>query len=304
LNTPHIPVLLDEVLSFVDFSESGIMIDMTAGFGGHSIEVLQKSKLDLICNDKDIKALDFSKNRLNDFKNRVSFINKTFSEVIKELEVDNLKIILADIGVSSYQLDEEYRGFSFNSDSLDMRMDDRNELNAKYVVNNYSITELEDIFKNYGEVRDYKRMAFAICEYRKDKQIESAKELSQIVARNTRKFSKLNPATLIFQAIRIEVNDELGELKKLLDNIESVSPKGTRVILISFHSLEDRIIKNKFKQWIKKCICDESVMRCECGNNHQKGKILTKKPLVANDKEIKNNPRSRSAKLRAFEFNA
>lgn len=299
---PHIPVLLGEVLSFIKPIENGCFLDATTGFANHSYEILQQTSLDLLCNDKDIEALEFSKNKLSSFQERVHWTNKSFSKLKNEFIDFKIKGILADIGVSSYQLDNLDRGFAFNSDALDMRMDKNNNLDAKYIVNNYSKEELERIFKEYGEVRDYKKIASVICDYRKDKEIESSKELSTIVARHTRKFSKINPATLVFQAIRIEVNSELEELKSLLLNIENANIRGLKVLIISFHSLEDRIVKQKFKQWTKKCICSQEVMRCECGNNNQKGKILTKKPLTPNKKELKENPRSRSAKLRVFEF--
>jgi 16S rRNA (cytosine1402-N4)-methyltransferase len=299
---PHIPVLLDEVLSFINTIKDGCVLDATTGFANHSYEILQNTTLNMLCNDQDIDALEFSKNKLSSFKNRVNFTNKSFSKLKDELNDFNIKGILADIGVSSYQLDEQERGFSFDSDVLDMRMDRRNHLDAKFVVNNYSKEELINIFKEYGEVRDFQRIANAICDYRKDKEIKSSKELATLIARNTRHFSKINPATLVFQAIRIEVNAELEELKNLLLNIENANIKGLKVLIISFHSLEDRIVKQKFKEWTKKCICSSEVMRCECGNNNQKGKILTKKPITPSKKELKENPRSRSAKLRVFQF--
>ncbi len=300
---PHIPVLLDEVLSFVQTIENGCFLDATTGFANHSYEILQGTSLDMLCNDKDMEALEFSKKKLSPFEGRVKFTNKSFSKLEDELISLNIKGILADIGVSSYQLDNLDRGFGFESEVLDMRMDKRSDLDAKFVVNNYSKEELERIFKEYGEVRDYKKIANVICDYRKDKEIESSKELATLVARHTRKFSKINPATLVFQAIRIEVNGELEELKSLLLNIENANISGLKVLIISFHSLEDRIVKQKFKEWTKKCICSSEVMRCECGNNNQKGKILTKKPITASIEEIEENPRSRSAKLRVFEFN-
>ena len=302
VNNPHIPVLLDEVLSFTSTIKEGCFLDATTGFANHSYAILQNTSLNMLCNDKDIDALEFSKNKLSSFKKRVSFTNKNFSSLKDEFNDFNIKGVLADIGVSSYQLDDQDRGFGFESDVLDMRMDRRSNLDAKYVVNNYSKEELERILKDYGEVRDFQRISGAICDYRKDKEIESSKELSTLVARHTRKFSKINPATLVFQAIRIEVNSELEELENFLLNIENANIQGLKVLIISFHSLEDRIVKQTFKKWTKKCICSSEIMRCECGNNHQKGKIITKKPITASKKELKENNRSRSAKLRVFEF--
>lgn len=300
--SPHIPVLLSEVLANISDIKSGYFLDATTGFAGHSYEILEQTPLKLLCNDKDIEALEFSKNRLSSFKDRVTFINSSFSKIKDELIKYDIKGVLADIGVSSYQLDNQDRGFGFESDELDMRMDKNSTLDAKYVVNNYSKEDLETIFKDYGEVRDYKKIANIICYSRKDKEIQSAKELAELIAKHTRRFTKLNPATLVFQAIRIEVNQELEELKSLLENLGNANIAGLKVLIISFHSLEDRIIKQTFKKWTKTCICPQEIMRCECGNNHQKGKIINKKPITASKEEIKQNPRARSAKLRIFEF--
>ena len=300
--SPHIPVLLDEVLANIGDIKSGYFLDATTGFAGHSYEILKQTPLKLLCNDKDIEALEFSKDRLSSFKDRVTFINSSFSQIKDELIKYDIKGVLADIGVSSYQLDNQDRGFGFESDELDMRMDKNSTLDAKYVVNNYSKEDLETIFKDYGEVRDYKKIANVICYSRKDKEIQSAKELAELIAKHTRRFTKMNPATLVFQAIRIEVNQELEELKSLLENLGNANIPSLKVLIISFHSLEDRIIKQTFKRWTKTCICPKEIMRCECGDNHQKGIIINKKPITASKEELKQNPRSRSAKLRIFEF--
>ncbi len=298
-NIPHIPVLFDEVCdTFKDLKE-GYIIDCTLGYGGHSQGILESNpNIKLICNDQDDEALEFSKKRLEKFKDRVIFNKGNFKDVVSKFKDKNITGILADIGVSSLQLDKQERGFGFESDVLDMRMDQNQSLSASDVVNNYSQNDLEHILKEYGEVREYKKAASLIIQNRP---FTSAKELANLLSKKMHK-GKLHPATLPFQAIRIEVNDELGVLRELFEQIEEADLKNTLVAIISFHSLEDRIVKNYFKKWTKKCICPPHVMRCECGNNHQKGKILTKKPLIPTKEEIKVNPRSRSSKMRVFKF--
>jgi 16S rRNA (cytosine1402-N4)-methyltransferase len=205
---------------------------------------------------------------------------------------------LADIGVSSLQLDKLERGFGFESLTLDMRMDQSKSLDAATVVNTYSTSELERVFRDCGEVREYKKVASLIVNNRP---FTSAKEISELLAKKMPK-GKIHPATLPFQGIRIEVNDELGVLERLFDSLENAKFKNCIIAIISFHSLEDRIVKNYFKKWSKSCVCPEGVFRCECGNNHALGKIITKKPIIPTALEIKQNPRSRSSKLRIFKF--
>ena len=205
---------------------------------------------------------------------------------------------MADIGVSSLQLDKLDRGFSFNSENLDMRMNQNQSLDASTVINSYSQVELENIFKEYGEIREYKKIASLIVQNRP---FYSAKELAEFFYNKLPK-GKIHPATLIFQAIRIEVNDELGVLDRLFKSMEEAKLKDCIVAIISFHSLEDRVVKNYFKKWSENCICPKDAFRCECGKNHALGKIITKKPIIATNFEIKQNPRSRSAKLRVFRF--
>jgi len=182
-----------------------------------------------------------------------------------------------------------------------MRMSHDTKLTAYDVINHYSQDELERIFREYGEIRSYKKMASMIVQKRLKKPFESAKELAEFVAKN---FShpKLHPATLLFQAVRIEVNQELEELKKLLENLKILNNSNLLVAIITFHSLEDKIVKTTFKDWTRKCVCPAGVFRCECGGDNSLGKILTKKPIVATRKEIDKNPRSRSSKLRVFRF--
>ena len=298
-NIPHIPVLYNEVLDCFKDINKGYIIDCTTGYAGHSSGLLnQNSSVKLICNDQDDEALNFSKNRLKDFENRVEFNKGNFENIIKKFENYPIRGVLADIGVSSLQLDKLDRGFSFNSENLDMRMNQNQSLDASTVINSYSQLELENIFKEYGEIREYKRIASLIVQNRP---FYSAKELAEFFYNKLPK-GKIHPATLIFQAIRIEVNDELGVLDRLFKSMEEAKLKDCIVAIISFHSLEDRVVKNYFKKWSENCICPKDAFRCECGKNHALGKIITKKPIIATNIEIKQNPRSRSAKLRVFRF--
>ena len=296
---PHIPVLYNEVLDCFKEIKTGYIIDCTTGYAGHSSGLLnQNSSVKLICNDQDDEALNFSKNRLKDFENRVEFNKGNFENIIKKFENYPIRGVLADIGVSSLQLDKLDRGFSFNSENLDMRMNQNQSLDASTVINSYSQVELENIFKEYGEIREYKKIASLIVQNRP---FYSAKELAEFFYNKLPK-GKIHPATLIFQAIRIEVNDELGVLDRLFKSMEEAKLKDCIVAIISFHSLEDRVVKNYFKKWSENCICPKDAFRCECGKNHALGKIITKKPIIATNFEIKQNPRSRSAKLRVFRF--
>lgn len=299
MHIPHIPVLFNEVLeAFKDINE-GYIIDCTLGYAGHSEGLLQQNHaIKLICNDQDDEALNFSKNRLQPFENRVIFNKGNFEHVLTAFKEYPIKGILADIGVSSLQLDKQERGFGFESPTLDMRMNQEQTLDASFVVNHYSQEQLEHVLKEYGEVKEYKKAASLII---KNRPFHSAKELSTFLASKMHK-GKIHPATLIFQGIRIEVNDELGVLERLFDSIEALKSKNCIVSIISFHSLEDRIVKNYFKKWSKSCICPEGVYRCVCGNDNALGKIITKKPIIPTQKEIKVNPRSRSSKLRIFKF--
>lgn len=301
---PHVPVLYREVVDAFDSIESGIVIDCTMGYGGHSSLILESNpNIKLIAIDQDQTAIDFSTKRLAPYHERVEIRKGRFSAVMKEIlqeyENVNIKGILADIGVSSLQLDQKERGFSFESDNLDMRMDKESPLSAAEVVNEYSRDELERVLLDYGELRNYKKIASVIISNRP---FHSAKELSEAVKPHMPHGKKIHPATLLMQAIRIEVNNELGELKSLLNSIEEARLHDAKVAIISFHSLEDRIVKQEFSRWAKSCICPPEAMRCVCGNNHSLGKIVSKKPLTAQDDELKENARSRSAKLRLFQM--
>ena len=304
MQTPHIPVLLKEVLSSFNDVGEGYFVDCTLGYAGHSSEMLATyENLKHIGIDRDDEALAFSKQRLEPFSKRSTLYKGTFATVFPTLNEAPVLAVLADFGVSSLQLDKMERGFSFNSETLDMRMDANATLSAYEVVNAYPQDKLEYIFDAYGEVRSYRKLAGAVVEARAKAPIKSAKELSEIAKTVIPSGGKIHPATLMFQAIRIEVNNELGEIEGLLDALEAKHTKGEVVSLISFHSLEDRLVKNRFKKWSTACICDAQAMRCTCGKNHARGKALSSKPVTASKEELKVNPRSRSAKLRSFRFN-
>ncbi|SFV68281.1 rRNA small subunit methyltransferase H [hydrothermal vent metagenome] len=303
-NIPHIPVLYREVIATFENIQEGIIIDCTLGYGGHSSMLLDANpNIKLIAIDQDQTAIDFSLKRLEKYGSRVEIRKGRFSDVIKdvlrEFDAKEIKGLLADIGVSSLQLDQKERGFSYESENLDMRMNKTAELSASHVVNEYTKSELEKILLEYGELRNYKKIAAEIVNNRP---FTSAKELSEKLKQHLPKGKKIHPATLLMQAIRIEVNDELGELKSLLKSIEEAKLPNAKIAIISFHSLEDRIVKKRFAKWAKSCICPPEAIRCSCGNNHQLGRVLTKKPLMAQSDELKANARSRSAKMRIFQM--
>ncbi len=309
-NSLHIAVLQNEVISYMNFSDKiynikkeSYIIDCTCGFGTHSLLLLKNtsSNIKLICNDKDKEALDFCKEHLKEYQDRIIFSNNSFSNVLNKYKDKNIIGILADIGVSSYQLDNDKRGFGFNSKTLDMRMDQTSFLDAKHIINTYTKDNLEAIFLKY-DVKDYKKMSALICDNRP---FNEARELAGLIEKHSFRHKK-HSATLVFQAIRIEVNKELEELEELLISIQSQYAKfmqnKCKVCIISFHSLEDKIIKTYFRNWSKNCICTEDIFKCECGNNNQKGIILTKKPITPTQEEIQKNPRSSSSKMRVFAF--
>ena len=303
-NIPHIPVLYREVLESFKNIEDGIIIDCTMGYGGHSSMILEANpNIKLIAIDQDQTAIDFSTERLAKYGKRVTIKKGRFSQVIQdvlqEVDIKNIKGVLADIGVSSLQLDQKDRGFSYESENLDMRMDKGSSLTASEVVNEYSQSELEHILLEYGELRNYKKIASEII---KSRPFSSAKDLSDALKPHMPHGKKIHPATLLMQAIRIEVNDELGELNSLLKSLEEARFSNAIISIISFHSLEDRIVKQAFSEWKKSCICSAQAMRCECGNNNSLGKVLSKKPIMAKDDELKENVRSRSAKMRTFKM--
>ena len=304
----HKSVLLCEVAEFFKGAE-GIFIDATLGLGGHSERILEENpRVSVVGIDKDKISLEFAKNRLVRFGARFRAVQGGFDEKVGEI-LENLnespkpqKIygILADLGISSPQVDNLERGFSFESPVLDMRMDLDSPLSAKAVINGYPKDELNRIFRDFGEIHNYQKITNLILEARKNRKIESAKDLCVILESHTKARGGIHPATLIFQAIRIEVNDELGALRRFLDKIANL--KGAKIAIISFHSLEDRIVKEAFKAWSAGCVCDKDAMKCECGGKNQRGEVLTKKPIIPSANEISRNKRARSAKMRCFKF--
>ena len=303
----HIPVLLNECIEGLNINPDGIYVDGTLGGAGHSSQIIKKlsSKGILIGIDRDEEALKAAKEKLKNYNN-VKYVHGNhddIKQILSELNIDKVDGILLDLGVSSYQLDERNRGFSYMADAqLDMRMDKTSNLTAKEVVNNYSESELARIILEYGEERFAKKIANNICKLRKEKEIETTKELSDIIEKTIPKALQKDghPAKRTFQAIRIEVNNEIEPLyRTILDCIDVLKPKG-RLCTITFHSLEDRAVKNAYADAKGKCTCPPDLPYCVCGYKTL-GNIINKKPIVANEEETKENSRSKSAKLRIFE---
>ena len=304
----HTPVLLEECIQGLNIKEDGIYVDGTIGGAGHSLKIIQKltSKGMLIGIDRDEEALKEAKERLKDFQNikLVHDNHDNILSILEELEIDKVDGILLDLGVSSYQLDERNRGFSYIGEAtLDMRMDKTQKLDAKIVVNKYSEAELADIIYEYGEERFAKKIARKICEVRKEKEIETTLDLVKIIESIVPRNSKEgHPAKRTFQAIRIEVNNELKPLyQTTMDCIEALKPNG-RLCIITFHSLEDRIVKKAMVDAAGKCTCPLGLPYCVCGAKSY-GNIITKKPILPSNEEMNQNARSKSAKLRIFERN-
>ena len=303
MNSPHVPVLLDEVLRAFEDIKSGAIVDCTLGYGGHSSAILEQNQnINLIACDQDEEAIKFSSERLKKFGQRAQIFKSKFSEILGKVEQSQIRGILADIGVSSLQLDKNERGFGLKSENLDMRMDAQAKFSAYDVANSYSARELERIFADYGELPNPAKFAAKIVEARQNGEIKSAERLAQIIGLKGINGRSVSAATLAFQAIRIEVNNELGELQNLLQSIEDSQIDECIVAIISFHSLEDRIVKNKFRQWAQSCICPPQALRCTCGGDNALGKIVSKKAITPSAAEVKANPRSSCAKMRIFKI--
>ena len=303
----HISVLLNESINALNIKENGIYVDCTLGGGGHSLEILKilKGTGQVIGIDQDTNALTAAKERLKEYNN-VIYVHDNFyniKNILHSLEIDKVDGILMDLGVSSHQLDEAERGFSYmRNAALDMRMNRDNSKSAYDVVNSYSEQELYKIIKDYGEDRFAKRIANFIVEGRKLKPIETTFELVDIIKHAIpAKFRKEgHPGKKTFQAIRIEVNQELAILDKAIeDSIENLNVQG-RIAVITFHSLEDRLVKNKFKEQEDPCKCPKDFPQCVCGKVPII-KIITRKPIEPDIEEKENNSRSKSAKLRVAE---
>ena len=299
--SPHISVLLNEVLQTFASIESGIIIDCTLGFGGHSQALLEQNpNIKIIGIDKDIDARDYSTRLLERYGKRFECVAGGFgAQILPLIEKygSEIKGVLADIGVSSWQLDSPSKGFGFDSQMLDMRMDRDNPLTAEYILKHYSTIELSRVFSEYGELRESKKLASLITEDRKKLDFSSAKDFSHYLKKHF-KNPKILP--LVYQALRIEVNGELEELKSLLDAATKL--QNATLCIITFHSLEDRLVKQAFRDYAQSCICPASALRCTCGNHHQKGMLLAKRPIIPSTEEVRANPRARSAKMRSFLF--
>ena len=314
----HTPVLLDEVLENLEIKPNGVYVDCTLGGAGHSSKILEKLETGLLVGfDKDQEAIDASTKKLSKICKVFSKDNfkknnekscliikddfKNSPSVLTELGITTVDGILIDLGVSSHQLDTAERGFSFKKDApLDMRMDSSQSLTAKQIVNSYSEEQLRNLFKEYGEEEFAFSIAKNICKARALKEIETTLELNEIIEKSMPKkvvFSRGGAAKKVFQALRIEVNGELNLLKETIENLIKFLCPGGRIAIISFHSLEDRIVKNVFKDLAQGCICPKNFPICVC-NHKATIEIVTRKPIVASEKEQLENSRSTCAKLR------
>lgn len=305
----HISVLLYECIEALNIRDGYTYIDCTAGGGGHSYEIAKRMGKNsrLICFDRDKDAIKAASERLSEFADRVTFVNDNFSSldsVIKDFGISNLGGVLADLGCSSYQFDTPERGFSYmHNAELDMRMDTDSSLSAYRVVNEYSEAELKRIIFDYGEERFAPKIASAICKARAVKPIDTTYELSDIIKSAIPKISRLDgphPAKRTFQAIRIEVNGELDVIEPMIRASASHLVPSGRIAIISFHSLEDRAVKQAYRSLATGCTCPRDFPICVC-NKSPILKEISKKPILPSEDELTNNPRSRSAKLRIAE---
>lgn len=305
----HVSVLLNECIDNLNIKPDGIYVDCTMGGAGHSGFIASKlgENGKLIGFDQDINAINTAKERLAKYGDKVMLVHSNFEnlkEELKELGIERIDGVLADLGVSSHQLDERERGFSYMNDAdLDMRMDNRQQFSAYDVVNTYSEDELNRVIKDYGEENWARRIAKFIVEYRSEKDIKTTYELVDIIKRAIPQKARKggpHPAKRTFQAIRIEVNNELGVIKTLIDDACSIMNKGGRICIITFHSLEDRIVKQEYRYLAKDCICPPEMPFCQC-DKVSEVKVITRKPILPTEEEIEVNPRSRSAKLRVAE---
>ncbi len=309
INFSHKSVLLFECIEALNIRNGYTYVDCTTGGGGHSLEIARRmgNNSRLICFDQDTDAIKAAKERLIEFSDRVTFVNENFSSlgsVLEDLKVDNLGGVLADLGCSSYQFDTPERGFSYMNDApLDMRMNKDAPLSAYNIVNEYSEFDLRKIINDYGEERFAGRIAANICKARAERKIETTFQLSEIIKSAIPTAARVNgphPAKRTFQAIRIEVNAELDVISPMIYSATNKMASSGRIAVISFHSLEDRIIKHSFKELSSGCTCPRDFPVCVCGKK-PKIKEISKKPILPSEEELLENPRSRSAKLRIAE---
>lgn len=305
----HISVLLEETVKHLNIKPDGIYVDGTLGGGGHAYEVLKRlgSKGRYIGIDQDEDAIKAASIRLNEFMDKVTIVRSNYREmkkVMKDLNIDQVDGILLDLGVSSYQLDTAERGFSYREDApLDMRMDNRSERTARDIVNDYTEFELYRMIRDYGEDKFAKNIAKHIVRIRNEKPIETTFELVEAIKAAIPMKIRMaggHPAKQTFQAIRIELNHELEVLNDSLEDMVDLLKEGGRLCIITFHSLEDRMVKLAFRQHEKPCICPPNFPVCVC-NRKSKGFNVTRKPILPSDEEMEFNSRSKSAKLRVFE---
>ena len=307
----HLPVLFRECIENLEIKKNGTYVDCTTGGGGHSLGILERLEEGgrLLCFDKDEQALEAADERLSTCITKATYrmIKSDFAQVkdqMKQLGIDQADGVLADFGVSSYQLDENRRGFGYMQDGpLDMRMDTTAALTAEEVVNTYPAGELERILFEYGEERYSRRIVSAICREREKQRITTTRRLSDIIRSAMPaqgKKEQQHPAKRVFQAIRIEVNHELDSISALLAVIPDILAPNGRFAAISFHSLEDRLVKEAFKKYENPCTCPKNFPVCAC-NKKPLVKIITRKPIIAADEELETNPRARSARLRVIE---
>lgn len=306
----HYSVLLEETIDNLNIKPDGVYVDGTLGGGGHSYQICKRLTDGgrLIGIDQDKDAIAAAGERLKEFEDRVTIVRSNYSNmknVLQDLGIEKVDGIVLDLGVSSFQLDTPERGFTYRSEDapLDMRMDDRQKLTAKDIVNEYSEAELFRIIRDYGEDRFAKNIAKHIVAARKDKQIETTGELNQIISGAIPMKVQAtggHPSKRTYQAIRIELNHELDVLKDTLDDMIDLLNEDGRLCIITFHSLEDRIVKSNFKKNENPCTCPSSFPVCVCGKK-SKGRVVTRKPILPSEEELEANSRSKSAKLRVFE---
>ena len=308
MNFKHIPVLLKETIDGLNIKEDGIYVDGTLGGAGHSSEIIKRlTKGKLIGIDQDLNALEKAGEVLKDSLDKTVLVHDNYrniSKILKDLKIEKVDGILLDIGVSSHQLDEEERGFSYHKEAaLDMRMDKTKDFSAWDVVNKYSEKDLERIIWDYGEERWAKRIAEFITNERKTKAIDTTLELVDIIKKAIPKKVRMegsHPAKQTFQAIRIEVNKELDVLRESIPIMCRLLKDKGRLCIITFHSLEDRIVKETFKELNRDCVCPPEFPICVCDKEREIN-IITRKPIIPTKEEIEKNPRSRSSKLRIAE---
>lgn len=304
----HISVLLNECIDNLNITPDGIYVDGTMGGGGHSLEIAKRLTTGrLICIDQDPNAHEAAGKRLAEYKDRITFVRDNFgniANILDSLGIEKIDGMLLDIGVSSHQLDEAERGFSYQQDApLDMRMNPDRPFSAYDVVNGYDEDELDRVIFTYGEERWARRIAQFIVKEREAKPIETTGELVDIIKKAVPKGARKDgphPAKRTFQAIRIEVNGELEVLQRAIDDVAARLAVGGRLCIITFHSLEDRIVKEAFRKQENPCICPPQFPVCVCGKKPL-GRVITRKPILPSKEELEENPRSRSAKLRVLE---